>query len=238
MLPASTGAVGVRPRHVALVLRRVAGHLPVVTRSCLVRFFTHSRLWEISLGTLPAWSSAFPCTPLDLERLRWEGPDPEKLRPLFAELEFSSLLRDLVPSGAAPEVEHTTPQGPEERRAALEALARAGAVAIVPLGARLEGLALAAPSGPVVVLAEPGARAAAAPRGAPAGARHGAAVLRARDAARRGARRDGAGRHPDRRRGARGAVGRVRGDARAPAGGNLRARGLRVQRQLTAPAPH
>src|SRR5438552_2357502 len=62
MLPASTGAVGVRPRHVALVLRRVAGHLPVVTRSCLVRFFTHSRLWEISLGTLPAWSSAFPCT--------------------------------------------------------------------------------------------------------------------------------------------------------------------------------
>ena len=53
MLPASTGAVGVRPRHVALVLRRVAGHLRAVTRSCLVRFFTHSRLWEISLDTLP-----------------------------------------------------------------------------------------------------------------------------------------------------------------------------------------
>src|SRR2546426_10361088 len=52
--------------------------------------------------------------PLELERLRWEGPDPEKLRPLFAELEFASLLRDLVPGGAAPEVEHTTPRAPEE----------------------------------------------------------------------------------------------------------------------------
>src|SRR3989442_1602676 len=55
---------------------------------------------------------------LDLERLRWEGPDAEKLRPLFAELEFTSLLRDLVPSGAAPEVAHTTPRTPEEMRAA------------------------------------------------------------------------------------------------------------------------
>src|SRR5437667_88827 len=55
---------------------------------------------------------------LDLERLRWEGPDAEKLRPLFAELEFTSLLRDLVPSGAAPEVAHTTPRTPEEARAA------------------------------------------------------------------------------------------------------------------------
>src|SRR5437773_5868246 len=163
MLPASTGAVGVRPRHVALVLRRVAGHLPVVTRSCLVRFFTHSRLWEISLGTLPAWSSAFPCTPLDLERLRWEGPDPEKLRPLFAELEFASLLRDLVPGGAAPEVEHTAPRTPAEMRAALGALAAAGVVGVVPVGARLEGLALAGPSGPVVVVAEPDAPGALAP---------------------------------------------------------------------------
>ncbi len=92
---------------------------------------------------------------LDLERLRWEGPDAEKLRPLFAELEFTSLLRDLVPSGAAPEVAHTTPRTPEEMRAALGALAAAGAVAVVPVGARLEGLALAGPSGPVVVVAEP-----------------------------------------------------------------------------------
>ncbi len=103
---------------------------------------------------------------LDLERLRWEGPDAEKLRPLFAELEFTSLLRDLVPSGAAPEVAHTTPRTPEEMRAALGALAAAGAVAVVPVGARLEGLALAGPSGAVVVIAErdaPGALAALAP---------------------------------------------------------------------------
>src|SRR5207247_1192555 len=103
---------------------------------------------------------------LDLERLRWEGPDAEKLRPLFAELEFTSLLRDLVPSGAAPEVAHATPRTPEEMRAALGALAAAGAVGVVPVGARLEGLALAGPSGPVVVIAEvdaPGALAALAP---------------------------------------------------------------------------
>ena len=103
---------------------------------------------------------------LDLERLRWQGPDTEKLRPLFAELEFTSLLRELAPSGAVPEVEHTTPRRPEEVRTALGALAAAGAVAIVPVGARLEALALAGPSGPVVVIAEPdapGALAALAP---------------------------------------------------------------------------
>src|SRR5205823_3264363 len=64
--------------------------------------------------------------PLELERLRWEGPDPEKLRPLFAELEFASLLRDLVPGGAAPEVEHTAPRTPAEMRAAPGALAALG----------------------------------------------------------------------------------------------------------------
>jgi len=101
--------------------------------------------------------------PLELERLRWEGPDPEKLRPLFAELEFASLLRDLVPGGAAPEVEHTAPRTPAEMRAALGALAAAGVVGVVPVGARLEGLALAGPSGPVVVVAEPDAPGALAP---------------------------------------------------------------------------
>src|SRR5436309_1678493 len=101
--------------------------------------------------------------PLDLERLRWEGPDPEKLRPLFAELEFASLLRDLVPGGAAPEVEYTAPRAPAETRAALGALAAAGVVAVVPVGARLEALALAGPSGPVVVIAEPDAPGALAP---------------------------------------------------------------------------
>ena len=93
---------------------------------------------------------------LDLERLRWEGPDLEKLRPLFAELEFTSLLRDLVPSGAAPEVAYTTPT-PEEMRAALAPLAAAGALAVVPVGPGLEGLALAGPSGGAVVVARPDA---------------------------------------------------------------------------------
>src|SRR5438105_8967342 len=67
----STGAVGLRPRHVALVLPRVAGRLWAVTRSCLARFFTHSRLWEISLATLPPWSRTFPCT---------SGPLPSRTR--------------------------------------------------------------------------------------------------------------------------------------------------------------
>jgi hypothetical protein len=62
MLPMSTGAVGERTRYVAHVLRRVAGHPWAVTRSYLVRFFTHSWLWEISLGALPTSSGAFPCT--------------------------------------------------------------------------------------------------------------------------------------------------------------------------------
>src|SRR5207245_11112959 len=94
---------------------------------------------------------------LALVPLGWAGPDVEKLRPLFAELEFTSLLRDLVPTGAAPEVAHTTPRTPEEMRAALGTLAAAGAVAVVPVGARLEGLALAGLSGPVGVIAEPDA---------------------------------------------------------------------------------
>src|SRR5207244_4925258 len=42
---------------------------------------------------------------LDVEALRWEGPDPARLRPLFLELEFHSLLRELVPAGEVPEVE-------------------------------------------------------------------------------------------------------------------------------------
>jgi len=94
---------------------------------------------------------------LDLDALRWEGPDVELLRPLFAELEFTSLLRDLAPGGAAPEVEYVTVRSAGEIRAALAPLAAAGAVAMAPVGERLEALALAGPSGPVVLLAEPGA---------------------------------------------------------------------------------
>src|SRR5207247_924144 len=55
------------------------------------------------------------------------------------------------------------PRTAAEMRAALGALAAAGVVGVVPVGARLEGLALAGPSGPVVVVAEPDAPGALAP---------------------------------------------------------------------------
>jgi len=51
---------------------------------------------------------------LDVEALRWEGPDPARLRPLFLELEFHSLLRELVPAGDVPEVERRAAGTPEE----------------------------------------------------------------------------------------------------------------------------
>src|SRR5438552_5885348 len=78
---------------------------------------------------------------LDLERLRWPGPDAEKLRPLFAELEFTALLRDPVPGGPAPEAEHTAPRTPGEMRAALGALAAAGAARDEPVAPSHAGLA-------------------------------------------------------------------------------------------------
>src|SRR5207247_243192 len=153
---------------------------------------------------------------LDLERLRWEGPDAEKLRPLFAELEFTSLLRDLVPSGAAPEAAHPTPRTPEETRGARAPRRRAGGprlrpraglVLLEPLARRARHRCARGGTAGRRARRRRGAgarrracrardaRAAPAPRGAPADARDGAALLRARDAARRGAGRDGAGRH-------------------------------------------
>src|SRR5215468_1934913 len=67
---------------------------------------------------------------LEVERLRWDGPDRERMRPLFAELEFSSLLRELAPVGEAPEVERCEVRKPAEITAALRPLAAAGAVAV------------------------------------------------------------------------------------------------------------
>src|SRR5262249_3930778 len=101
---------------------------------------------------------------LEVERLRWDGPDRERLRPLFAELEFSSLLRERAPVGEAPEVERCEVRGPAEIAAALGPLAAAGAVAVVPLldsvratAARIEALAVAGASGPVTLVAAPDA---------------------------------------------------------------------------------
>ena len=99
---------------------------------------------------------------LDVEALRWEGPDPARLRPLFLELEFHSLLRELVPAGDAPEVERRALTTPAEVAAALPALARAGTLALGwgldsgrATAARLTALAVAGPTGPVNVVAAP-----------------------------------------------------------------------------------
>src|SRR4030095_3997802 len=100
---------------------------------------------------------------LDLERLHWDGPDPEKVRPLFIELEFASLLADLLPTNlASSAVEHTVLSTPETVR---EAAARAATAGVAALGAVLGSaratvadvsqLALAAPGGPVGLLTGP-----------------------------------------------------------------------------------
>jgi DNA polymerase-1 len=110
---------------------------------------------------------------LDWEGLRWTGPDPERLRPLFAELEFHSLLRELVPTAAPPPVERRTARTAEEVAAALPSVAADQPVALValfdsprPTAARLGAVAVAGPTGPVTLLVEPeapGATAALAP---------------------------------------------------------------------------
>jgi DNA polymerase-1 len=99
---------------------------------------------------------------LDVEALRWDGPDREKLRPLFVELEFTSLLRELAPTGGAPEVERCEVRSAAEIRAALAPLVAAGTAAVVPVldsvratAARVEALALAGPTGPVTLVAAP-----------------------------------------------------------------------------------
>jgi DNA polymerase-1 len=99
---------------------------------------------------------------LDVESVRWEGPDREKLRPLFAELEFSSLLRELAPTGEAPEVERCTARSAAEITAALAPFAASGTVAVVAVldsvratAARMESLAVAGPSGPVTLVTAP-----------------------------------------------------------------------------------
>src|SRR5947207_901131 len=99
---------------------------------------------------------------LDLEALRWDGPDPARLRPLFVELEFHSLLRELVPSGEAPEVERCALRTATEVAAALPALCATGTLAVAcaldsgrATAGRLTALAVAAPSGPVNAVATP-----------------------------------------------------------------------------------
>jgi len=96
---------------------------------------------------------------LDVDALGWSGPDVAKLRPLFTELEFFSLLRDLAPEAPAPAVEHRQVETPAEIAAAVATLARRGTVAIVAgldsvraTAAHVERLALAAATGPVTLI--------------------------------------------------------------------------------------
>src|SRR5437764_1410454 len=81
------------------------------------------------------------------------------LGPLFVELEFHSLLGELVPAGEIPEVDRCAVGTPEEVAAALPALSGAGALAVAwgldsgrATTAQLTALAVAAPTGPVQVV--------------------------------------------------------------------------------------
>jgi DNA polymerase-1 len=108
---------------------------------------------------------------LDLDALRWPGPDPEVLRPLLMELEFASLLRELGGVGEAAAVERREVASAAELAAALETMAGQTPIALVgrvgPWRA-LEGIAVAGPEDPVVVAMEPAASALAPLVGDPA----------------------------------------------------------------------
>jgi DNA polymerase-1 len=102
--------------------------------------------------------------PLDLDRLRWPGPDTDLLRPLLMELEFMALLRELTPSGP---VVTTTVDRRELGDASsvattVRALAKEPAVSLYWVTdspratvARLTAVVLAGPTGPVSVVTSP-----------------------------------------------------------------------------------
>ncbi len=100
--------------------------------------------------------------PLEMDALIYRGPDVERLRPLFAELEFLSLLREIAPADPMPDVAQHRLDTAAQAEVAAARLARGGTVAVVAAldspratTARLEALALAGPTGPVEVLAAP-----------------------------------------------------------------------------------
>jgi DNA polymerase-1 len=99
---------------------------------------------------------------LDLEALRWAGPDREQLRTLLAELEMRSLLRDLGGTGEPPAVAHQELDAARPVAAAVAVLRAAASVAVVAdvdspraTTAHFERLALAGGSEPVVVVTNP-----------------------------------------------------------------------------------
>ena len=98
---------------------------------------------------------------LDVDALRWSGPDRDELRALLGELEMRSLLRELGAAGEAPAVEYRELTDVAAISAAADVL-RGTAISVVPeldspraTAARLTRLALAPPTGPVTVIAGP-----------------------------------------------------------------------------------
>src|SRR5262245_46379548 len=99
---------------------------------------------------------------LDLEALRWHGPDREELRVLLTELEMRSLLRELGGAGEPPAIAYEESATAAAVAAALGRVRAATSVAIVAdvdspraTTARLQRIALAAGSDPVVVVTDP-----------------------------------------------------------------------------------
>ena len=104
--------------------------------------------------------------PLDLEHLRWPGPDVPVLRPLLMELEFLALLRELAPEGplVTASVDRRVVQSPSEVSAAVAALAREPAISILAVldspratVAGLTAVVLAGRTGTPIVVTAPDA---------------------------------------------------------------------------------
>jgi DNA polymerase-1 len=101
---------------------------------------------------------------LDVDALRWPGPDREPLRALLGELEMRSLLRDLGAVGEVPAVAQRDLSDASAVAAAVRALRAAPVVSLVAefdspraTAARLTRLAVASPADPVVVVLAPDA---------------------------------------------------------------------------------
>ena len=99
---------------------------------------------------------------LDVDALRWHGPDREELRTLLTELEMRSLLRELGGAGEPPAIAYEESATAPAVAAALGRLRAATCVAVVAdvdseraTTARLQRLAVAAGSDRVVVVTDP-----------------------------------------------------------------------------------
>src|SRR5262249_56114278 len=99
---------------------------------------------------------------LDLEGVRWHGPEREEVRVLLTELEMRSLLRELGGAGEPPAIAYEESATAAAVATALGRLRAATSVAIVAdvdsaraTTARLQRVALAAGSGPGGVVPGP-----------------------------------------------------------------------------------